>query len=362
MYLISTTWFVFFHCKRTGDLLAALIVFSLETSSEIGSVKLFSMFVNRKKIKELVTEFLAFDALVAPGSRYSKNLMKTLRHVKRRAIIFWLVIIMNGVVYVIKPIVLPGRHFMEDHLILYGLTPTSMYETPYYQIAFILMTGGVCFTCYVPANITAFLIVITGYIEAQILALREELAQLWSDAEDHYLSNNDSSTTEHTNNVRNVVYKERARILNVYVNKVLKEIIRNHAKLINLVKLIERVFRGAIALEFALLTIGLIVELLGGLENTYIDVPFALMQVGMDCFIGQRIMDASDMFCRTVYECKWECFDRRNMKLVLLMLQNSQKTLTLSAGGVTILSFRCLMSVIRSIYSAYTTLRTTMNQ
>lgn len=80
----------------------------------------------------------------------------------------------------------------------------------------------------------------------------------------------------------------------------------------------------------------------------------------MDCFAGQRVMDASAMFEASVYDCKWENFDKSNMKLVLVILQNAQKTMTLSAGGVRTLSFSALMSVFRGIYSAYTALRSTM--
>lgn len=80
----------------------------------------------------------------------------------------------------------------------------------------------------------------------------------------------------------------------------------------------------------------------------------------MDCFSGQRLMDASIVFEAAVYDCKWEKFDKANMKMVLVILQSSQKTMTLSAGGISMLSFSCLMSVTRGIYSAYTTLRSAL--
>lgn len=232
-----------------------------------------------------------------------------------------------------------------------------MYETPNYQIAFFLMTSGVIFTCYLPANITAFLIVITGYIEAQMLALTEELLHLWEDAEKDYHKN------KQTNNVLDKTEDNqvnKTKFINEYIGVRLKDIIKNHGLNISLLHQVEYVFSGAIALEFFLLVIGLIAELLGGLENTYIEIPFAMMQVGMDCFTGQRVMDASTKFERAVYDCKWENFNKANMKIVQIMLQSSQKTMKLSAGGIIMLSFSCLMQVNRSVYSAYTTLRTTM--
>lgn len=72
------------------------------------------------KVRRIVSECLACDALVVAGSRFSANLLSTLTLVKKRALVFWVVIIGNGVVYVVKPIMMPGRHFTEDKFILYG--------------------------------------------------------------------------------------------------------------------------------------------------------------------------------------------------------------------------------------------------
>ncbi|KAJ8714837.1 hypothetical protein PYW08_004818 [Mythimna loreyi] len=353
VYLVSMSWFVFVRCRATGDLLSAIIVFSLGASSEIGTVKLVFVFVQINKVRKIVTECLACDSTVVAGSRFSINLLAALRVVKERAMIFWMVIIFNGVVYVIKPLLLPGRHFTEDKFILFGLEP--MEETPNYQIATMLFTAGVFFTVYVPANVTALLIVVTGYIEAQLLSLSEELLHLWEDAEEHYYK------TEQAMSIFDSTKKDlKDKAMNDYVEKHLKDIIRSHGRNINLLHQVENVFSGAIALEFFLLVVGLIAELLGGLENTYIEIPFALMQVGMDCFTGQRVMDANIKFEKAVYDSKWENYSLSNMKIILTMLQSSQKTVKLSAGGIIMLSFSCLMQVIRSIYSAYTTLRTTM--
>lgn len=238
-----------------------------------------------------------------------------------------------------------------------GLEPT--YETPNYEFSFLLMAIGVCVTCYLPANITAFLIVITGYTEAQMLSWSQELIHLWEDAETSYLQQ--KLEPEHN------IFKESAsaeqekkRALNEYVRCRLKVIIKGHAANMILLTQIEDIFRGALAIEFSLLVVGLIAELLGGLENTYMEIPFALMQVAMDCLTGQRVIDASMVFERAVYDCQWENFDGNNKKTVLLMLQSSQKTMMLSAGGITKLSFVSLMAVIKSVYSAYTTLRSTV--
>ncbi|XP_028173703.1 uncharacterized protein LOC114362469 [Ostrinia furnacalis] len=356
VYLVSMVWFVFWKCRETGDVIAAMIVFSLGISSEIGPCKLFYMFMYEKVIKNIVDGYLACDAQTLKSDRFRQNLLKGLRVVKKRGLIFWMVIIGNGTIYIMKPIVTPGRHIMEDLFIIYGLEP--MFESPNYEIGFLLTAGGVICTCYLPANITALLTVLIGYTEATMLALSEELVHLWSDAQEHYNkylleAEADNALVTSNDDIKN-------QIINKYIKQKLEEIVKIHTTNINLIQQIEHVFRGAIAVEFLLLITGLISELLGGLENTYIEMPFALMQVAMDCLTGQRMMDACDKFENSVYDCKWENFNVANMRTVLLMLQNAQKTMVLSAGGMTQLSFTCLMTVIRSIYSAYTTLRSMM--
>lgn len=307
-----------------------------------------------------------------------------MRTAKKRAIVFWCVIIGNGFLYILKPIILPGRHLMEDLYIipgkfnLYicgkftvpkvnlvinitffaGLEP--MFETPNYHIAFVLMAMGVCVSVYFPSNATALQIVISGYIEAQMLAWSAEFVNLWEDA-DKYYANYRRIPAINTNSNLKGFSNEKDIVVNKYVNQRLRDIIKAHAINLSLFSEMEKAFKGAIAVEFSLLMVGLIAELLAGLQNTYMEVPFALMQVGMDCFIGQKVIDASIEFERAVYHCKWENFNTDNMKLVLMVVMTSQRTMTLSAGGITKLNFVSLLAIIKMIYSAYTTLSATMN-
>lgn len=199
----------------------------------------------------------------------------------------------------------------------------------------------------------AFLIIVSGYVEAQLLALSEELLNLWDNAELEYLS----TDIEEDSLIADEVKTDS---VNKLVQIKLRDIIISHTTALNLLLQVEDIFRGAFAFEFLILSVGLIAELLGGLENTYMQVPFAIIQVGMDCLTGQRVIDACAVFEQAVYACKWERFDVANMRTVLVMLMNSQKTLTLSAGGITALSFMTLMAVFKNIYSAFTTLQSVM--
>ncbi|CAH0720544.1 unnamed protein product, partial [Brenthis ino] len=340
-------WYVFFYCPITNDWISAIIVFSLGLSSEIGVCKLFYLYLYKSHVRDLVAEYLICDSLLIPDSRFEGNILKAMRYVKKRAMIFWILIISNGFVYLTKPLILPGRHLPEDNFILYGLNPAL--ESPNFEISYLLSVAGIITTVYLPSNITAFLIIITGYTEAQILALSKEMLHIWDDAEEYYRK----FQIIHKNYE---VDKMKRTILNKFVKYRLKDVVKIHTMNIKLINRVESVFRGAIAIEFSILIVSLTAELVGGLQNTYLELPFALMQVAMDCFTGQKVIDACIHFENAVYACKWENFDKSNTATVLVILQNSQKTMTLSAGGMTTLSYPSLMAILKSIYSAFTTL------
>nr|ARO76455.1 odorant receptor 50 [Conogethes punctiferalis] len=351
-YFFSMIWFVFVRCVQTKDLAAAMIVFSLGITSEIGVAKFINTYIYRDEIRNLLQDCLELDSTTVSGSRYSMNLLQTLRTVKKRALTYWIIIISNGVLYILKPIVMPGRTAMEDVFILYKLEPE--FETPNYELAYFLSATGSVLTCYLTSNMAAFLIIVAGYLEAQLHALSEELYNLWDDAELEYLNRNFSADIIDVNDV--IDEKDINRLIHIK----LRDITIAHTKTITLMLKLDDIFRISFAFEFFILSIGLIAELLGGLDKTYMQVPFAIIQVGMDCLTGQRVIDASNTFENAVYACNWERFDSSNMKTVLVILINAQKTLSLSAGGIAILSFATLMSVFKSIYSAFTTLQSMM--
>uniref|UniRef100_A0A2A4JA14 Odorant receptor n=1 Tax=Heliothis virescens TaxID=7102 RepID=A0A2A4JA14_HELVI len=356
VYVICGVWFTFWRCQQTGDVAAAMVALSLNCTSEVAVIKLFYMIFNEKLFKDLTDKYLACDSRTVQGSRFARNMTKALRNVKMRAVGYWIVLMVNAVLYVIKPFA-KGRHLALDEYVILGLEP--MLESPNFEIATTLTAVSVHFICYTVANVSGFLIVLIGYTEAQMLSLSEEVTHLWGDANNHYQKiMNDLNKLESVylknNKVSNSL--KETDILHEYIKKHLIDIIRRHAVNMSLLQEIENIMRGPNAVGFLFLIVGLIAELLGGLKNTVLQIPFTLTQLGMDCYLGQKIMDANLKFERAVYDCKWECFNQFNKKIVLVMLQNAQKTMTLSAGGMATLSFSYFMNIIRSSYSTYTTL------
>lgn len=231
-----------------------------------------------------------------------------------------------------------------------------MTETPNYQIATTFFTITTSFGVYTMVCIGVYVIVIVGYNEAQLHALGIELRNLWDDG--HSIYNN---IKHRIKDKRKAVFIKE-KIINEFIRVRLKYVVKFHVANINLQHDIDKEFRPIFAVEYTIMAFAIIAELLGGLENTYLVVPFTSVLILMDCLSGQRLIDACDDFERSIYFCQWENFNTSNQKTVLLMLMMSQKTLMLSAGGVNQLNYNCLMVILKSTYSTYTTLQSTVKK
>ncbi|XP_061719009.1 uncharacterized protein LOC133526401 [Cydia pomonella] len=340
VYVFSVVWYVFW--RETDDIVVLMVMCSLSISCIMCMVKFFSLHLNRNYAKKAFLSYLAFDKRIDRESRMYQNLLKNLRIVKRRIIFVWVMLVSNGLMYVLMPSLLPGKHLIQDLQVIYGLEP--MFESPNYEISYVLVSTSVILLVYADTTANCLLFVVTGYIEAQMTALSHELLYLWADAQ--------ALTFEDVHNEK--------KLRNQYIKQQLVFIIQAHAANLSLLQITKCIFSNTIAFEFGLLVISLIFGLLGGLENAYCMIPFDLIQASMHCFTGQRLIDANLTFKEAVYSCKWENFDVQNMKIVLVILQNSQ-TMVLSAGGMAELRYTSLMAVFKAIYSAYAALHSTMH-
>lgn len=228
-----------------------------------------------------------------------------------------------------------------------------MFETPNYEISFIILVAGVYFAVFTLVHTTIFTIIIIGYLEAILLALSEEMDHIWDDSENFYKKQKDTINT-----IQNIQNKKALK--NYFIKYRLGHIIQFQIVTLKLKRKIDKELSVFFMVEFLFLAVAIVAELIGGLENTYLEVPYTGGQVFITCLIGQRLVDAGIAFERSLYGCRWENFNISNQKMILLMLQFSQKTLTLSAGGITVLSFPCLMFIMKSTYSAYTTLKSSV--
>lgn len=229
-----------------------------------------------------------------------------------------------------------------------------MFESPNFEIATVLNITSIGFGIYTLVTIAAYILVIVGYIESQMHALSNELQFIWDDSLNFY------NVIKHNFLDKIHAVDNKRKVMNIFISVRLRDITKLHIVNINLLKELDEELRTTLALEFMFMAFSITAELLGGLENTHLQLPYTVLQIFIDCLGGQRLIDASNNFETSLYNCKWENFNIQNQKTVLLMLRVSQRTLVLSAGGVANLDFPCMMSMLRTTYSAYTTLKSTL--
>ncbi|XP_034834928.1 odorant receptor 30a-like [Maniola hyperantus] len=352
VFILSSFWLVFFRYRKSKNYTGMAVAMSLTCCNVTCITKLAFMILNVKPIREIVDKYLKCDAQIEPETRFATNLRKNLRVVKKRALVIWNFLVWNCVVYVLIPILRPGRHVTEDIYILFALDP--MLESPHYEIYHILNTISVGFCAYIMVNVAVFVIVVVGYNEAHLYTMSVELRNLWKDSQNFY--------NKVKQDMRNKVFaiNMKDKIINEYIRVRLTCMVQYHVTNIHLFRGLNGEFQNILALEYGLLSIAIIGELLGGLDNTYLQVPYTTVKLYMDCLSGQRLIDACLDFEKALYDCEWENFSASNQKTIYFMLLMSQKTLMLSAGGLANLNYMCLMAILKSAYSAYTALKSSL--
>nr|QZH55131.1 odorant receptor 35 [Achelura yunnanensis] len=357
VYGVSNMWFVFWRCRETKDLKTATIFLSIQLASEIGPLRMLFMLYHKTNIIYIVEKYLEYDESIESG-RTGGTLLTHLRTIKKRALTSWVIIVGNCLSYLVKPLFLPGKRLVQDDQVLLGLEP--VFESPNYDLAYLLVSGGITFVAYTSSHTTAFFIILIGYTESQLLSMCDSLTCLWDDAQ-RFCDTHRKRIGFNKVGYSNIEDEDiKSKLMNQFVKKRLNKIIKHHTINKDLIKQIDVTFRGCLVVEYVLVAAALLSELLGGLENTYMELPFTLLMVSVNCFMGQKIINASESFCQAVYGCRWENFDVDNMKTILTILTNSQNYLALTMGGIKVLNFVYLGSIIQSIYSAFTTLNSVM--
>ncbi|XP_061379246.1 uncharacterized protein LOC133319304 [Danaus plexippus] len=84
-------------------------------------------------------------------------------------------------------------------------------------------------------------------------------------------------------------------IATVMMNR-LREILMFHIMNINLRNKVERELRFMFVNDFIFMMLAFVTELVGGFKNTMLQLPFSFSAVFINCYFGQRLIDASTAF------------------------------------------------------------------
>ena len=75
------------------------------------------------------------------------------------------------------------------------------------------------------------------------------------------------------------------------------------------------------------------------------------------CYLGQRLINSSEVFERSVYGCGWENFDSKEKKLVFVMLRQSQKQVELLAADIIPVNIRTFATTLQAMFKFITVVK-----
>ncbi|XP_048521725.1 odorant receptor 49b [Dendroctonus ponderosae] len=167
-----------------------------------------------------------------------------------------------------------------------------------------------------------------------------------------------------------VICKEE-KDLNVELVRYISACVEQHAKIIELVELTEKVFSEIVLIQY-LTSIAAICII--GFRMVTVDLvsfPFLLMaafllcmfcQLGIYCWFGNEIILQSLLTREACYEFDWINADLQVKNMLLIIMERSKRPLHLTAGKFSILSLDSFTSVINSAYTFFAVIQTKYSQ
>nr|XP_012549130.2 olfactory receptor 49 isoform X1 [Bombyx mori] len=272
------------------------------------------------------------SAIESDTTGYSK-MIRTLKTARSAS---WFVIINQSVTHVIY-LLIPFlftifgniRYLPTTPGETYGLTPK--YETPYYEITFML-------TCFA----TIFSAVNqTGYIVLFINLLAHELGHFYviTDVLNGIFEKNDADRDP------------------VFIDRKLKFCAKHYQYLLKFHNEIKNLYKIIFGAHFLMMTIVLVTTLQTmnswDIRNTVLTAVTGIMPLFIYCFGGELLITAGMDMSTAIYQCGWEKMGVKQAKVVSVILCLSQRPLCLTAANVFVMNRETFGGIAQVVYKIY---------
>ncbi|CAK1545229.1 unnamed protein product [Leptosia nina] len=144
------------------------------------------------------------------------------------------------------------------------------------------------------------------------------------------------------------------------VKEKLSFLIKRHVLSLDMIKNIQSLYSSPMGVNFGLNTvcIGLIFYL--PTEEWMDFCPFVIycfFVFFLYCYLSQKLIDASELFERSVYACGWENFEWRERRVVYIMLLQAQKPIQLLAADIVPVNIYTFATTIQMLYKFVTVMK-----
>ncbi|XP_022124213.2 odorant receptor 67a-like [Pieris rapae] len=141
------------------------------------------------------------------------------------------------------------------------------------------------------------------------------------------------------------------------IKKKLPLLIVRHVLTLDIIKNLQSLYSFPMGVNFALNTVCIALFFYLPTEEWIDFCPFLIycfFVFFLYCYLCQKLIDASEMFERSVYACGWEKYNIREMKIVYIIMLQAQKPIELLAADIIPINIYTFATTIQFLYKFIT--------
>ncbi|CAG9795764.1 unnamed protein product [Diatraea saccharalis] len=322
--------------------------------------KFILMYCSRTRLSIIMDMSREGLQAIPKGSSAHSTMMKT---IQKAGYVSWLVILNQMFVhvsYLLLPFLMTifgnNRYLPTTPGGIYGIP--SKYESPYYEINFIVTTIATTFSGINQTGYIVLFVTLVGNELGHFYAICETLNDihkiLYNNTQHNEEERNNCADSKQTTALSDSAFAEdkHKKIDNMlrFCVKHQQFLFRYHEKICELYKVIF----GA---HFLIMIIVLVTTLQTmnswGLMNTILTGVTGTMPLIVYCFGGELLLTAGSDMSYGIYSCGWEAMEIKHSRMVQLMLCMSQHPLCYTAAGIFIMNHDTFGNVVQVIYKIY---------
>ncbi|XP_026763299.2 odorant receptor 82a-like [Galleria mellonella] len=278
---------------------------------------------------------------IIPADTAAHN--KMIRTLQQGRYVSFLVIINQAtthIFYLILPLLFTifgnNRYLPTTPGEIFGLS--SKYETPFYQISFVLTSIATCFSAI---NQTGYIVLFVNLLSHELghfYAITESLNHIYSIVNDEEIFENDDM-------------KQKT------IEAELKLSIKHHQFIMIYHEKIKELYKSVFGAHFLMMTLVLVTTLQTmnswNISNTILTGVTGVMPLFIYCFGGELLLSAETGMSTAAYSCGWELMNHKQARMVFLILALSQRPLYLTAADIFIMNRETFGDVVQIVYKIY---------
>lgn len=142
--------------------------------------------------------------------------------------------------------------------------------------------------------------------------------------------------------------------------EILPSLVRRHSLTLDVIEKLKSLYTAPIGVNFGSNAVCISLFFYLPLQEWLQFMPILLycfLVFFLYCFLGQRLINASEEFERSVYCCGWENFSLKEKKMVYVMLRQAQKPIQLLAADIIPVNIYTFATTLQAMFKFITVVK-----